>query len=246
MVAMADPLVSSANAHRAQVKRRAGAALRQAGRTNLTAMGLRPVGSSPRQWVGDRGWWLVNVEFQSSSWAVATYVNVGIQYLWTVKDYRSFGHTEPRLAIPGYGQSANLEGAAEDVRAAADAAGRAARDAVLDLSEHRRDDDSHLQWLSRTTNAGLQETVDAAIAAGLLAQSRTAAHMFAGIQRDLDLAIEWQSQLASDCKALADLVLDPDLFQAEIEERIADTRQRLHLPANGRRGLADGGAANPI
>jgi len=65
------------------------------------------VSSSPRQWLGDHGWWLINVEFQASSWSVGSYLNVGLQYLWTVTDHRSFGHADPRVPIPGCGQFAS-------------------------------------------------------------------------------------------------------------------------------------------
>jgi hypothetical protein len=233
MVAVADPQMTSAKTDRAQVKRRAGSALRRAGRTHLADLGVRPMSSSPRQWLGDHGWWLINVEFQSSSWSVGSYLNVGIQYLWTVKDHRSFGHANPRVPIPGCGQFADLDGAEDVVRANADAVGRAARDAVRGLTSHLQDDDSHMQWLSRATGTGLWETYDAAIASGLLAHGKDASSKFADIQRGLDRTIDWQNQLASDCEHLAELALDPDRFRSEVDERIADTRQRLHLRPSG-------------
>jgi len=221
---------SPKNPDRVLVKRRAGRALRQAGRTHLADLGLRPARSSPRQWLGDRNWWLINVEFQSSSWSVGSYLNVGVQYLWIVTDRRSFGHVNCRVPIPGCGQFVDLEGTEDGVHTNADAVGRAARDAVQDLTGHWRDGDSHLNWLTRETGAGLWQSFDAAIASGLLAHGSDASGRFVAIQRDLDRRIGWQSTLAADCEHLAELALSPSQFRGEINNRIAVSRQRLKLP----------------
>ncbi len=44
-------------------------------------MGLVQRGRS-RLWIDDQGWWLINVEFQPSSWSRGSYLNVGVQWLW--------------------------------------------------------------------------------------------------------------------------------------------------------------------
>ena len=43
-----------------------------------------------RVWRDDRGWWLGIVEFQPSGWTRGSYLNVGVNWLWTVKDWHSF------------------------------------------------------------------------------------------------------------------------------------------------------------
>ncbi|SOD73920.1 hypothetical protein SAMN05892883_3111 [Jatrophihabitans sp. GAS493] len=219
------------SAERDQIKRQAGSALRKAGRAHLTDLDLRPVSSSPRQWVGDRGWWLINVEFQASSWSVGSYLNVGVQYLWSVKDHRTFGHGNPRFPIPGSGQFAELEGDEDQVRAKADSVGSGARDAVLGLIARWPDDNVHLRLLSSDATSGLWQSVDAAVAAALLQQNDQARELFRDLPARLDLSIAWQAELATDCAHLGGLAADPAAFKLEIQNRIEETRRRLKLPS---------------
>src|ERR1051325_6569931 len=58
-------------------------------RSILRPMGLTQKGRS-RTWLDDHGWWLCVVEFQPSSWAGGSYLNVGCCLLWQVKDSLSF------------------------------------------------------------------------------------------------------------------------------------------------------------
>jgi hypothetical protein len=55
---------------------------------------LRPLGcvqkGRSRTWLDDRVWWVGVVEFQPSSWAKGSYLNVGACWLWYEKDFLSF------------------------------------------------------------------------------------------------------------------------------------------------------------
>lgn len=57
----------------------------------LGPLGFRRKGRS-RIWIKDHGWWLSIVEFQPSSWAKGSYLNVAAHWLWTEQDYISFDH----------------------------------------------------------------------------------------------------------------------------------------------------------
>jgi hypothetical protein len=63
-----------------------------AARTALGPLGLRQGRS--RLWIDDHGWWLVNVEFQPSSWRKGSYLNVGEQHLWCERGYFVFERHE--------------------------------------------------------------------------------------------------------------------------------------------------------
>jgi hypothetical protein len=67
--------------------------LMSAAKRALRPLGLIQKGRS-RTWLADQGWWLVVVEFQSSTWDPGSYLNVGCMWLWNVHDHLSFdvGH----------------------------------------------------------------------------------------------------------------------------------------------------------
>ncbi|MCE5289241.1 MAG: hypothetical protein LLG14_08350 [Nocardiaceae bacterium] len=212
-------------------KKHAAAALRKSGRAYLTELGLKPASSSPRQWIGDYGWWLINVEFQASNWSASTYLNIGIQYLWTIRDSRVFGHGPVRQSIPGHGQSAGLNGDDEQIRANADAVAKAARTAVEKERKLRDDDQAHLHLLANSQNVDAWDGFDACVAAGLLGQTSRASSGFEAIKRTLDQSVAWQADLASDCERLRHITADQRALRLEILDRIAETRHRLRLPA---------------
>jgi hypothetical protein len=60
-----------------------------AARETFQPLGLVQKGRS-RMWRDDRAWWLGIVEFQPSSWTRGSYLNVGVNWLWNVKDWHSF------------------------------------------------------------------------------------------------------------------------------------------------------------
>ena len=62
-----------------------------AARETLRPLGLVQEGRS-RTWLDDRAWWLGIVEFQPSDWTRGSYLNVGVSWLWNVKDWQSFDY----------------------------------------------------------------------------------------------------------------------------------------------------------
>lgn len=55
----------------------------------LSPLGIFQVGQS-KIWIDDNGWFLILIEFQPSDWSKGAYLNVGINFLWTKKEYLSF------------------------------------------------------------------------------------------------------------------------------------------------------------
>jgi hypothetical protein len=211
---------------RQAARRLAARALGDAGRRFLGDLGMCRRKSSPRLWWLDRGWWLINVEFQPSSWSVGSYLNVGLQHLWAVCDHRTFEYSS-RVPIGGR-QFVDLVGAESEVRAAADAAAQAARQAVRTWVARLPDDDQHLRWLRDVGGTGW-DGLNSAIAAQLSGQHAKAA--FAATAADLDRSIEWQRDLADDCHHLAALSDHPEQFRETITGRVSTTRAHLKLTA---------------
>jgi hypothetical protein len=146
----------------ADVKRRASRLMRDAGRSHLTSIGVQQMSRSPRLWTADRGWWLINVEFQPSGYSVGSYLNVGLQHLWIPKDHRVFEYSS-RQPIDGYGQFVDLSGDDASAGHAADALARSARAAAEAWLSQLADDRVHYEWLTAHTR-GAWDAVNAAFA----------------------------------------------------------------------------------
>src|SRR5690349_2948991 len=61
----------------------------EAGRKILKPLGLTQKGRS-RFWRDDRQWFITGDEFQSSDWSSGSYLNVGCNWLWQVRDYFAY------------------------------------------------------------------------------------------------------------------------------------------------------------
>jgi hypothetical protein len=101
-----------------------------AARDALRQLGLSRKGRS-RTWLDDQGWWLGVVEFQPSSWSRGTYLNVGVNWLWNVKDYITFD-VGGRVAFPQSQQFLELKSEEQF------------KDAVRELANGRRRADSRV------------------------------------------------------------------------------------------------------
>jgi hypothetical protein len=206
-----------------EIKRLATRAMRDAGGRHLLPIGATG-NRSGRRWTVDRGWWLINIEFQAAGFAVGSYLNVGLQHLWQPRDHRVFDCGD-RQPIATYGQFVEFghDVAANAERADALAASaRRAADRWLGLFG---DDRKHLKWLTKD-----KRSYDAGFAFAMLGRTPAAAKTFAGLPATLDATIEWQARLAADCAALARLVPDATSFMAETNRRVQSCRSALRLP----------------
>jgi len=177
-------------------------------------------------WVADRGWWLHNVEFQPSGFSVGSYLNVGLQHLWHVQDYRSFSYSS-REPIEGAGQFVQFTGDEAAIQAQANVVAKSARQAVERQVREVGDGPAHLRWLAQQPSSGW-EALNAAIAVGLLGDLPHAQRMLIDLASRMDRTIGWQDTFADDCLALA---AEPDQhrFTTVILDRIARTRALLKL-----------------
>jgi hypothetical protein len=218
-------------------RRLAARALGDAGRKYLGDLGMRRRGSSARLWWLDRGWWLVNIEFQASGGSVGAYVNVGLQHLWDVRDGRTFEYAA-RVPVGKSGSQfvdlvgedvqaaaeVTVQAAAEvTVQAAAEATGRAAAQAVREWVARLGDDDQHLRWLRDNPGDMLNSAIATQLSGG------NGKDAFLAIAAVLDPGIEWQRETAADCRRLAALTDEPARFRETVAERIRTTRAHLGL-----------------
>lgn len=210
----------------------------------LRPMGLHQKGRS-RTWLDDHGWWLTVVEFQPSGFGKASYLNVGICWLWSAqpKDYLSFDFGN---RVPGAGGFFESEeqwrGVVEHlVRQAADEVVRyralvpdlaaAAHECVL----HEEDRVADLREMNDTLEAPAGwPTWHAAVASGLASDIERAVTYFAhaataglgdGSRSQFwrpvrERATEWSRLVQRDHAAFVD----------EVRRHAVDQRRALKLP----------------
>ena len=155
---------------------------------------------------------------QASSRFIASYLNVGLQHLWTPRDYRTFGYSS-RCEIPGYRGAIELN---DDE--AANARGllvlsETARARVQSWIEQLSDDTTHLERLAGQRD-GAWADVNAAFALCALAEYRQAERVFTAVATTLKDSPGWRHDLSVECAQLALLTQQPTLFQAEVARRI--------------------------
>lgn len=208
----------------ADTRRRARTELARAARAHLAGLGLRMPGSTPRQWLGDREWWVVNVEFQASRSANTAMLNVGVQHLWTVFPGRSFTFMSKVPSV-----AADFNGTDDAVREEADRIAVAARDAVMEWDARLGDRSRHLRWLASGVEDGPVPRLETAMARAVLGDADAARRTLMQISDAMDSDIDWQREQAAEARGLAALVVDDVAFRAELDQRVAQMRRDLGL-----------------
>lgn len=180
-----------------------------AAKTGLAPLGVRRKGRS-RTWIDDHGWWLINVEFQPSSWATGCYLNVGTQHLWVPRGHLCFENHERPLGgshfVEFTGDEDSFATAMIDVVDAAASAVRRLRD-------------RHGEGLDALRSlASDADDLIAGVAATVLGDRNVAQARLRG-----------QVHPAYAAVALEYLSLDADDARAKAAETIALERQTLRL-----------------
>jgi hypothetical protein len=196
--------------------------LADAARERLEPLGVRRRGRS-RVWLDDHAWWLVVVEFQPSSWAKGSYLNVGAMWLWGEKDHFSFdeGHRVEDFAT------------FKDPKQFAEAAARMAERAATELQRYRGLFGSVgdvADFLVRKRDKGFWQTFDAAIACALAGLGREADGFFAEVAKEDEDRRDWVIEARQSARRLRTLAQDRTAFRDAMAEMIKRTRARLKLP----------------
>jgi hypothetical protein len=196
--------------------------IRDAARRHLDALGMQQRGRS-RTWIDDRGWCLITVEFQPSSWSRGTYLNVGATWLWSYKDHLSF---DLGSRVEGFQE---LTG--PDAHAACERIASRAADEVEALRKRIPDVNAVAGELKDVAIERLRPSFDAAVALGLIGRVVDARHRFAvlGVTDGTEPEPEWVTELRGRASMLLVLVGDRDGFLEEIKRTIRQTRRALRL-----------------
>ena len=201
----------------------------EAARGALEPLGLRRKGRS-RVWLDDNDWWIAVVEFQPSSFARGSYLNVGAMWLWRNTDHDHI-HFGVGHRIDGVGFVDAQEDGFENALARMAAA---AADQVGSLRRTFPDMETAAAVLE--AQAGRERgwaLWDAAVAHGLCGSADQSATLFAELAKDTDDR-DWWVSVKRDAADLAELVRDDhEEFSARVEGWMARYRDALGLPAVG-------------
>jgi len=187
----------------------------------LTPLGLRQQGRS-RTWVDDRGWWLITVEFQPSSWAKGSYLNVGATWLWHEKDYISF---DEGYRVDGFSQfvdEAQFSAIASDlVKRAAEEVNRFR---VLFPNVH-----AVARHLAQKSSKGIWDEFNVGIASALSGDMATARSFLNAVAATND-SRDWAKAAAAVAGKYCEELGNAQEFQRAIKDVVRRTRQLLRLP----------------
>lgn len=206
--------------------------LTAAAREVLRSLGLVQQGRS-RTWLDDRGWWVGVVGFQPSSFSRGSYLNVGVNWLWTPEEDLA-NDLGGRVAVPG---------AAEYIEYVSDEQfAPLARELALVAAErvrHYRDVlptvAAAASVLMRAGPDALLDAVNAGIAFGLTGDPAAARMMFARYVAwfESDDEMEWRTEIDDQrykrASHLSDLVADRQAFRDLIRMNIRERRERIQL-----------------
>lgn len=142
---------------------------------------LRPLGcvqkGRSRIWLDDRAWWVGVVEFQPSSWAKGSYLNVGACWLWYEKDFLSFDAGYRVESFHPFTGDEAFELVAEKL------AERASHE-VTALRE-RFPSPSHVQsWIAAKPRTSIWDHYHLAVSAGLAGATDQSKRSFADVMSD--------------------------------------------------------------
>lgn len=188
-------------------------------------LGIIQKGNS-RTWFDDRFWWLTIIEFQPDPRRRGTYLNVGVHWLWHVKDYLSFDYGYRESEFATYLDDAQFTNAVERMISIATKRVQAYRDEFNTLEKASR-------RLDRRWMKDFWALFDAGIAAGMLGKQRSAVRLLKRVLAypgEYTWIIEAQNS-AQEWLALTD---QPDAFRERAETIVRQARIKLGLPDQNR------------
>ena len=196
--------------------------IRIAARRTLGPLGLHQKGRS-RTWLDDHGWWLVIVEFQSSSWARGTYLNVGAMWLWRSIDHLAFEY--------GYRVGDFLDAeTARDFAAGVDAVADRAASEVHRIRTSLSTPMDMARELLAKPSAGGWDLLHAATASVLAGQLDVARQILQRIAPPISDAPAWQHRFWEEVQTLRGQLMTPDALEARLTAAVQASRAALKLP----------------
>lgn len=198
----------------------------KAAKAALSPLGCTRKGKS-RTWLDDHGWWVGVIEFQPSSFAKGTFLNVGSCWLWSDNDFFSFDDGYRIEPFHEFKDEVQFERIAEIVA-------ERAKDEVLKLRERflTIERTSALLQQKSEVSRDIWAKFHAGVSLGLMGSVVDAKSCFELALEADGRDIDWVVQLKSRCIELHKLIDDSTGFKSRVEELIACKRAALKLPSS--------------
>jgi len=199
------------------------AALIASARRHLAPLGVNQRGRS-RFWYDDRGWFLIGIEFQPSSFDRGSYLNVGCCWLWCAKPDFSFDLGNREEAFRQFTSPSDWGPVAD---------GLAQR--ASELVQHYRSQFSSVADLAahyeHQPPANFWNHYHAAIAYGLTNRIPQARHLFRTATADAtSTSPQWLKDAAERCARFNAKLADRGEFRGLVKTEIERARRLMKLP----------------
>jgi len=199
-----------------------GKLIQQAAQEILALIGCTRRGRS-RTWIDDRGWWIIVIEFQPSSFSKGSYLNIGAMWLWRESEHLSFDN--------GYrvGKFADFKNE-DQFCGEAHRLALLAREQVLALREEFETIEKVSSVLVSQAKAthNLWQCFHDAVAAGCVGNIDSAKDNFKKLET-WETEFDWHVHLQNRARELSSLLEDRSNFRQEIKAAVGRTRELLKL-----------------
>ena len=194
--------------------------IKAAAKSALQPIGCKQKGSS-RTWLDPHSMWTGVIEFQPSSWAKGSYLNVGACWLWYEKNSLSFDD--------GYRveQFQAVESEEQFIQVSATLAIQA-HDEVLKLRSRFSSIEKTAAHLKNKDFSNIWQNYHAAVAATLVNDTSHAKTRFDAVMQNKDDR-SWALDLKKHTTMLESISGDLGLFLRTIEEIVARSKRRLKI-----------------
>jgi hypothetical protein len=190
----------------------------------LKPLGLQQKGRS-RSWIDDHGFWIIIVEFQSHKWDPGTFLNVGVCWLWSPKEYYTFDF-EHRIGsfAPNVTEAAFMTPLSEKVSEAVEAVRRYRE--IFQQPAATADALSTMPLLERSEH----KLYNAAVASAVVGRWEIARTLAAKIQEHAVGPPKFREPVLALYELGGSLLQDPDRLSAALGAVIEQSRVCLKLP----------------
>jgi hypothetical protein len=187
---------------------------------------LSPIGcvrrGRSRLWLDDHGWWVGIVEFQPSSWTKGSYLNVATSWLWHEENPLAFSECWGERPFYEYESDAQFAAAMRTLAAQA-------RDEILRMRDRFASLEYVASYLGTKNSGNIWCDYHAAIAFGLLGNTRMSAERFDAVLAATH-PFEWVDALKEKVRGLVPLTSSSMAFRIEIASMISRARSNAKLP----------------